>query len=267
MSIHIISVLGTSLYEPVYYQGKKEPIETEFIQAAVINEYKEQLKDGGKVTIFVTDFSETRNWNDRIYSGRDAEFAAKWISDKKGSVKEGEKKTGLHSVILEQFPEIADRVECVKIPDMKNEAEIWDVFGKIYDCIDEKDDLVFDITHSFRSIPMLAVTVINYAKVLKQCHLEAVYYGAYDAEDNSVEEGKKCAPIIDLTTFNEILEWTYAADSFVNYGNVNKMKEVYKDRIRRIPDEEKREWNPMNIIINNMKIYHLELLPAEVLIL
>ena len=57
MSIHIISVLGTSLYEPVYYQGKKEPIETEFIQAAVINEYKEQLKDSGKVTIFVTDFS------------------------------------------------------------------------------------------------------------------------------------------------------------------------------------------------------------------
>lgn len=253
MSIHIISVLGTSLYEPVYYQGKKEPIETEFIQAAVINEYKDQLKDSGKVTIFVTDFSEVRNWNDRIYSGRDAEFAAKWISDKKGSVKEGEKKSGLHSVILEQFPEIADRVECVKIPDMKNEAEIWDVFGKIYDCIDEKDDLVFDITHSFRSIPMLAVTVINYAKVLKQCHLEAVYYGAYDAEDNSVEEGKKCAPIIDLTTFNEILEWTYAADSFVNYGNVNKMKEVYKDRIRRIPDEEKREWNPMNIIINNME--------------
>ncbi len=253
MSIHIISVLGTSLYEPVYYQGKKEPIETEFIQAAVINEYKEQLKDGGKVTIFVTDFSEVRNWNDRIYSGRDAEFAAKWISDKKESVKEGEKKSGLHSVILEQFPEIADRVECVKIPDMKNEAEIWDVFGKIYDCIDEKDDLVFDITHSFRSIPMLAVTVINYAKVLKQCHLEAVYYGAYDAEDNSMEEGKKYAPIIDLTTFNEILEWTYAADSFVNYGNVNKMKEVYKDRIRRIPDEEKREWNPIKTVIKNME--------------
>lgn len=264
MSIHIISVLGTNLYEPVYYQGKrKDPIETDFIQAAVINEYREQIKDDGKVTVFVTEKSKNDNWKDREYTAFEVSKAEKWVSSKKDKVIEGETKQGLASAINELFPEIADRVECVQIPNMKNEAEIWDVFGKIYDCINEKDELIFDITHSFRSIPMLAVTVINYAKALKQCHLEAVYYGAFEAAEKNDEGNKKIAPIIDLTVFNEILEWTYAADSFIRYGNVDKMEEAYKLRYNRIPDDEKRYWKPIDTIINDMKSMGLGILTCR----
>ena len=222
MSIHILSVLGTTLYEPVLYQGKKSSMETEFIQMAVINEYKEELENGGKVTIFVTDKSRELNYEDRIYTSQNQAFANRWTSAKKADVVEGAQKKGLKTMIEEQFPDIAERVECVKIPDMKTEDEIWEVFDTIYSCIDEQDELVFDITHSFRSIPMLAVTVINYAKVLKKCKLKGVYYGAYEgAQDDGTI---KTAPIIDLTVFNEILEWTYAAESFLNYGNIDKMK-------------------------------------------
>lgn len=39
----------------------------------------------------------------------------------------------------------------------------------------EGDEIIFDITHSFRSIPMLAITIMNYAKVLKNCKLKEVY--------------------------------------------------------------------------------------------
>ena len=106
--------------------------------------------------------------------------------------------------------------------------------------INENDDIVFDITHSFRSIPMLAVTVINYAKIVKKCHLKGVYYGAYEAAQNN--ENKKIAPIINLTAFNEILEWTYAADAFMTYGNVGKFNQVYLDKMKSVPEEQRREW-------------------------
>ena len=251
MSIHILSVLGTTLYEPVLYQGKKSSMETEFIQMAVINEYKEELKNGGKVTIFVTDKSRELNYEDRIYTSQNQAFASRWISAKRADVIEGTQKKGFKTMIEEQFPDIAERVECVKLPDMKTEDEIWEVFDTIYSCIDEQDELVFDITHSFRSIPMLAVTVINYAKVLKKCKLKGVYYGAYEgAQDDGTI---KTAPIIDLTVFNEILEWTYAAESFVNYGNIDKMKEVYNIRNDKIPNEEKRYWAPIRTMIQNME--------------
>lgn len=251
MSIHILSVLGTSLYEPVLYKGKRDSIETEFIQLAIINEYREELRNGGKVTIFVTDGSEKRNWNDRIYNDKDVEFSRKWTSSKKNLVKEDMAKKGLRTMLKEHFHDIERCVECVRIPDMKTEGEIWTVFENIYKAIDENDEIVFDITHSFRSIPMLAVTVINYAKILKNCRLNGIYYGAYEG---AVDEGDvKQAPIIDLTVFNEILEWTYAAESFVNYGNVDKMKETYKIHTEKLSGDEKRTWSPIKKIIDKME--------------
>lgn len=252
MSVHVISVLGTSLYEPVIYQGnKKDGIETEYVQISIINEFREKLEHGGKVTIFLTNRAENENWKDREYRQKEVEFASKWTSNKKKDVVEGNRKKGLQSLLREIFPELEKNIEFIKIPDMTNEDEIWEVFDKIYDCIDEDDELVFDITHSFRSIPMLAVTVINYAKVLKRCQLYGVYYGAFEA----AKEGENCkiAPIINLTVFNEILEWTYAAESFVNYGNVDKMKEVYDKRDKLIPTDQKRVWKPIKQLISNME--------------
>ena len=251
MSIHILSVLGTTLYEPVLYEGKNGCMETEFIQMAVINEYKEELKKGGRVTIFVTNKSNEKNKEDRQYTIQDQTFADKWISNKKANIIKGACKKGLKTQIEETFPDIAENVEYINIPDMKTEKEIWEVFDTIYFSIKENDRLVFDITHSFRSIPMLAVTVINYAKVVKKCKLEGVYYGAYEgAHDEGII---KKAPIIDLTVFNEILEWTYAAESFENYGNIDKMKEVYDIRNEKIPKEEKRYWAPIKTTIKNME--------------
>lgn len=254
MSIHIISVLGTSLYEPVYYQGdRKEILDTDFIQVSIINEFKEEIADGGKVTIFVTDKSEKCNWNDRKYNERDVEYAQRWISETKENVIVDHVKMGLDSSIQKHFPELQGRIECIKIPDMRTESEIWEGFNRIYDCINEEDELVFDITHSFRSIPMLVVTVVNYAKVLKKCQLKGVYYGAYEAAEENKINSYKYAPIINLTVFNEILEWTYAAESFVNYGNVDKMKEVYNIRVDKIPNEEKRNWASIKTVIKDME--------------
>lgn len=251
MGVHILSILGTSLYEPVIYHGENDnKIESAFIQCAIVNEFYSEILDGGKITIFVTDKSHELNWEDRKYKENEENFAQKWVTYKKNDVKEGNCKKGLRTYLNELFPDLKDKIECVRIPDMKNEEEIWDVFNEIYNAIDINDDIVFDITHSFRSIPMLAVTVINYAKIMKECRLKGVYYGAYEAAE--VKDNKKLAPITNLTAFNEILEWTYAADAFMTYGNVGKIKQVYSEKMKSVPREQRKEWGQIKQVIGDM---------------
>ncbi len=63
MALHFMAVLGTSLYEPIKYSrgGNWETKEEEeFIQLAYVEKLKEELIKDGKVTIFVTNFSEKK---------------------------------------------------------------------------------------------------------------------------------------------------------------------------------------------------------------
>ena len=55
----------------------------------------------------------------------------------------------------------------VNIKDGNNIDEIWENFDIIIKEIEDGDEIIFDITHAFRYIPILALTVLNYAKSLK----------------------------------------------------------------------------------------------------
>ena len=73
MAKHFISMLGTGLYEPVVYFDdiyNRKDKEWEFVQFAVIDKYKEQLLEDGRITIFVTEKSNTLNYRNRTYNER-----------------------------------------------------------------------------------------------------------------------------------------------------------------------------------------------------
>ncbi|MDM7912942.1 MAG: TIGR02221 family CRISPR-associated protein [Methanotrichaceae archaeon] len=100
-----------------------------------------------------------------------------------------------------------------RIPDGKNEAEIWDIFEVITQSVGEGDELIFDITHAFRSIPMLTMISVAYLRSARNITLEAVVYGAWDAR-----EGDR-SPVFDLTPFMKLLDWTNAAEMFIRTGH------------------------------------------------
>ena len=238
MSVHFMAVLGTSLYEPVVYSREDfnfSEREEEFIQLAYIESLREELKENGKTTIFVTSASKSRNWEDRQYTSNDQELAFKWVSERKEEVVPGNKKKGMKTQIAERFPELMDRINCVEIPDGKNEEEIDLQFQRMFHAIEEGDEIVFDITHSFRSIPMLAMTVINYAKILLNCSLREIVYGAFEARNPETN----VAPIFNLTVYNEVLEWTSAAEMFIRYGNARPMNDLVKKKKAMLPNQEK----------------------------
>ena len=243
MGKHFIAILGTSLYEPVIYYTEGFHSKQEYIQLAVIEKYKKELlEEGSSITIYVTESSEKRNYNDREYNESDVNVSSRWKTGEQDSVIIGNVKKGLYTQFTEQFPELISKFECVKIADARNEDEMWNIFENIYSKINENDEIIFDITHGFRSIPMLALTVVNYAKTLKNCSLLNMSYGMFEAGDIH-EDGEKYVPIADLTVYNEILDWTEAANEFMKYGNAGMMTGLMEDKLKKAPNAEKRYWN------------------------
>lgn len=170
-----------------------------------------------KFTVLMTEKARANNWEDRKVNESDVENAARW--EKELRVNVGEVTQGLENSLKGEFCSL--RINPVAIPEGRNTDEIMDIFQIIYDQIEEGDELYFDITHSFRSIPMIVISVLRYAKTLKNCRLKGIIYGAFEAQIDGV------TPIIDLSLYDEIIEWSFAAEQFMRFGNAQPMKETY----------------------------------------
>lgn len=240
MGRKFISVLGTSLYDECTYSNGKEKITTRFIQEAELNMYMKNLSKDDKIIIFLTEDARKNNWRDREISSSTIETISSNLKHK--NYEENYIKTileilsnsskfedkiiettmiGLDKILHEKYGEA--QIKDIDIEDGKSEDEILKVFKVIYDAIEEGDEIIFDITHGFRSIPMLALTVLNYTKALKGITINGIYYGAYEARNK-----ENIVPIFDLTSHNDILEWTNAINTFLNYGNGFAIKNLYK---------------------------------------
>ncbi|MCD7715316.1 MAG: TIGR02221 family CRISPR-associated protein [Lachnospiraceae bacterium] len=102
-----------------------------------------------------------------------------------------------------------------------NEAELKDNYKIIssmekYFQKDRQYQISFDITHSFRSIPIYDLVILNYLKHITQYHVEIshVYYGNVEV---SGEAGK--AYIVDLKDLISVLELTNGVGEFRDTGN------------------------------------------------
>lgn len=196
----LISFLGITNYHEVPYQlNDNEPIKTRFTQVALYQYLCQNFTVADKVLIFTTPSAKATNWFDN-----------------------GHKKFGTNEIIqckgLEScFKDIGLQVEAVDILEGKKESEIWDIFQKVFNQLEENDEIYFDITHSLRSIPMLNMVLINYAKLLKNVSISGIYYGAFE-NDGLIK------PIWNLTSYSELQDWTLAVSSFITAGDSKGIK-------------------------------------------
>ena len=121
-----------------------------------------------------------------------------------------------------------EHVHPVDIPDGRDENELWRIFQKVADAVEPGDELLFDITHGFRSLPFLSFLAAAYLRTVKQVELKAVLYGAYEAGDKSVKPAR--APVFDLTRFVTLLDWLAAAQSFTRFGDAGDLAGLLRDR-------------------------------------
>jgi CRISPR-associated Csx2 family protein len=199
MSRKFLTFLGTSPYKPTVYtlSPDKPGVETSFVQTAV-NQFWGPFDES---YIFVTEDAKKRNW----------ELLCQTMQQQTGTA----------------FLTLKD------IPDGKNETEIWDIFSILRSCIAANDVVVFDVTHSFRSIPILTLACIQYMRSLESVQLERIVYGAWEARTpykNTYEsdDPPPKAPIFDLTPFVELMDWSHAISEFDKYGQIGPLRDLVK---------------------------------------
>ena len=219
-----LSFLGTSDYTPCTYEHQEERIENvRFVQEATIRMNCMDWLEKDRVIIFTTQKAFLCNWQDNGHRDR----------------KTGDKIPGAGLETCIQNINGNFTYEQVPIPDGSNEKEIWDIFIQVFDSIRHQDEVIFDITHGFRSIPMLAIVVLNYAKIMKQAILKGIYYGALEALGSPAEVRempleKRIVPVLDLTAFDQLMEWSVATDRFIGSGDAAQISSIANSSARSI---------------------------------
>lgn len=224
-----VSFLGTSNYVNCKYEFTRDEVSipVRFIQEATINYVCKDWTEDDKILIFCTKKAIVLNWNDNGH-----------VNTKNPHQKLEEiEKIGLQSRL--QDTKYAKMVSMEEIPEGFSEEEIWDIFDRVYKKLQEHDELYFDVTHAFRSIPMFSTILFNYASFMKKIEIKAILYGAfeklgtaYDVKQMSLDD--RIAPILNLTNLIRLQQYTDIASSFTSFGRVRKLSETLRNETTKI---------------------------------
>ncbi len=230
-----ISFLGAIPYgETRYYfdtPDRSLPA-THYVQEAIVRAGLPPWQPEDRSYIFTTPEARQANYHQRVQRG--------------GPPLPGE---GLehHLRTLREMGKLG-HFEAIDIPNGYTEAEIWKVFDQIFQRLEPGDEVYFDITYGFRSLPMLGMVLLNYAKALREIEVRAIYYGNYEAGRaqrqqeiqqaqaegadeaalQALRERPIVAPILNLTAFSQLQDWTYGAQSFLYAGNAEPLARLVK---------------------------------------
>ncbi|RMD74968.1 MAG: TIGR02221 family CRISPR-associated protein [Lentisphaerae bacterium] len=194
-----ISFLGTGNYGEVSYfpieNDSEKCITNRFIQVAVSELYcRPSWGSNYRSLVLCTQDAEKKHWNDLC-------------------------------------PQLTNP-ELISIGEPYDINAMWELFAQISELVGEHDKIIFDITHSFRHIPMLLTIQIQYLMQIKKIELKGVYYGNFEARDRS--QAPPRAPIIDLSPMFSLYQWTTAIHLFEHAGISDDLCELTQDKISPI---------------------------------
>ncbi|NJO43576.1 MAG: TIGR02221 family CRISPR-associated protein [Cyanobacteria bacterium RU_5_0] len=108
--------------------------------------------------------------------------------------------------------QLGDRVQAKDIPSGRTESEIWQIFDAVVDVVVPGEQVIFDITSAFRSIPILVLLAAAFLQKARDVKIQGVYYGAF-------EINPPAPPIFDLTPAIKLLDWFTATNQFIATGS------------------------------------------------
>lgn len=223
-----LSFLGTNNYVECNYHDETEPTkqvdEVKYVQEALIRMYCRDFGTDDRFFFFLTDKARQMNWDDN----------GQWNNATKQYDLPNE---GLYGRL--QNLGVIDKVQVVSIPEGFSSEEIWEIFDRVFECIEEGDEMILDITHAFRSLPLLGMVLLNYAKVLRKVRVKGIFYGAFEKlgpapEVSKMPMGERNAPILNLLSVSELQDWTNAAYEFTQYGKVSNLRVLTRKQVEPI---------------------------------
>ena len=213
-----ISFLGTNNYVETIYEfadgSKSRPVR--FVQEALISAECKNWTNDDKILIFCTQKAEEKNW---VNNGQD-------------KIESDIEKIGLEQRLKENYS-IFNIVEKVNIPEGFSEKEIWSIFDIVYGKLEPHDEVYFDVTHAFRSIPLFSTILFNFSRFMIETDVISIKYGAFEKLGASFEVKKlpiekRIAPIVDLTDIVHLQTLTRIADDFKTYGKTSGVGSIFE---------------------------------------
>jgi CRISPR-associated DxTHG motif protein len=128
------------------------------------------------------------------------------------------------SLIGKEFDELGVIWAPLDIPEGRSQADLWEIFDNITTNVTSGETVTFDVTHSFRSLPLLTFLAVAYLKAAKSVKIERILYGAWEARD----EAHNISPVFDLTPFAILLDWLTATNRFVETGDGHALANLLK---------------------------------------
>ena len=196
--MQLVTILGMGNYEETTYTWQDQSISTRYVAQAICQIFKPD-----RIDVFVTADSKAKHWDS---------LCQQLV---RGDINE-------------------DHLDCYEIPAGQTEAEIWQIFDGVVDVVEPGGDVIFDITHAFRSIPMLILLAAAFLSKARKVNIAGIYYGAYSLDESP-------SPIIDLTPATKFLDWLVATDKFVTTGSSVELGQLLTNIQRDFYKRHRRE--------------------------
>lgn len=139
-----------------------------------------------------------------------------------------------------------------------NDEELWNNFSTLLEIsksFEEGDEIYLDITHAFRSLPMMSFVMTEFASQVSEIDfkLSGIFYGMFEYSNDPKNSKKGITPIIDLGIIYELHQWIKAIDAMKNYGNLDPLVNLLGDA----EDVEKDVEKVFSQLNNNIKLANL----------
>lgn len=228
-----LSFLGTNNYVECNYFDENDPDNhvdgVKYVQEALIQMYCREFKAEDQYCFFLTDMARKMNW----------ENDGQWNKEEKAY---NLKNKGLCRRLEDM--NLQGKINPVEIPEGFSSEELWKIFESVFSCIEDGDEVYLDITHAFRSLPLLGLVLLNYAKTLKNIEVKGIYYGAFEklgpaTKVAQMNQQDRNAPVLNLLSVSVLQDWTNAAYEFIHYGKVKNLVSLTDQEIKPILSESK----------------------------
>lgn len=201
MGVVFLSFLGTSRYDPVAYSmgGHVFP-PTPYIQEVIARAHRESFEsDGSAVKVFMTDEARKANWE----------------------IPEG-LKSRLYSFLS------PEKVQGIGIEAPSGESGLWKLFEILQAEIEPDSEIILDVTHGFRTIPLIGTVLTGYTRSLKRTKVSAIYYATNDSDR------KGCSEVVDLTQLERLMRWSGAVEAFLRRGDALDMERLASETVHSL---------------------------------
>ena len=234
-----IGFLGAGPYTVCnYYFDNVEDREmhVRHVQEAIVRHECRGWTENDRILIFLTEAAKVNNWEDGEFDTRDKDDNTippivpgkknKWglrhqlIKAARGIGNDEDENSATDKKVFPESIITPVSLDCEGF----SETEIWKIFSRINDNINYNDEVYFDFTSGFRSLPMLGMVLLTYLKNTKNVTIGQIYYGAFEkmgtvsvVKTKPVDE--RNAPVLRLKSFSDIMDFSNAANVFNKYGN------------------------------------------------